>query len=51
MISDRQHTAFHEAGHAVIGRVLSRMPFGPVTIKANFKEKVTGNATTPNQIK
>jgi ATP-dependent Zn protease len=46
MSTDRQHTAFHEAGHAVIGRVLYRMPCGRVTIKADFEEEVAGHAIT-----
>jgi ATP-dependent Zn protease len=43
MISDSQHTAFHEAGHAVIGRVLSRMPCGLVTIKP-IEQELAGKA-------
>jgi hypothetical protein len=45
-ISDRQHTAIHEAGHAVIGRVMSGMPCGKVTIKPDFEKQDAGNTIT-----
>jgi ATP-dependent Zn protease len=50
--SDRQHTAYHEAGHAVIARVLFGMPCGQVTIRPDFGEEVAGHAITanPNQV-
>lgn len=38
-MSDRWHTAVHEAGHAVVGRVLD-MPCGGVTIEPGYVEAI-----------
>lgn len=40
---DLEHTAYHEAGHAVIGRVLS-VPCGDVTIVPDYKKQTRGVA-------
>jgi hypothetical protein len=50
MTTKRQewHTAIHEAGHAVIGRVLG-MACGQVTIVPKLSEKTAGVATTHDQ--
>ena len=38
---DSQRTAYHEAGHATIGRVLT-LPCGQATIEPNVKEMTAG---------
>jgi hypothetical protein len=40
-----KQTAYHEAGHAVIGRVLT-LPCGKATIKPNYREGEGGHAIT-----
>jgi ATP-dependent Zn protease len=42
---DSQRTAYHEAGHATIGRVLT-LVCGPATIEPNFEKMSAGNAIT-----
>ena len=41
--AQRKATAYHEASHAVIGRVLTCV-CGGATIKPNYKEGTSGNA-------
>src|SRR6187455_2139183 len=41
----RKSTAYHEAGHAVIGRVLT-LACGPATIKPDYFEGEAGHAIT-----
>jgi hypothetical protein len=41
-----KQTACHEAGHAVIGRVLT-LPCGRATIRPNYAEAEAGHAITP----
>ncbi|HEY5188941.1 MAG TPA: ATP-dependent metallopeptidase FtsH/Yme1/Tma family protein, partial [Solirubrobacteraceae bacterium] len=43
--ADRERTAYHEAGHAVIGRVLT-LPCGGATIKADYDDGKAGHAIT-----
>jgi hypothetical protein len=45
--SRRRATAYHEAGHAVIGRVLT-LPCGDATIKRNYAEMAEGYSITPD---
>jgi ATP-dependent Zn protease len=42
---DSQRTAYHEAGHAAIGRVLT-LKCGRATIKPNVKERTAGKSVT-----
>ena len=42
----RKGTAYHEAGHGVIGRVLT-LPCGEANIKRNYAEMVSGLSITP----
>jgi ATP-dependent Zn protease len=42
----RKTTAYHEAGHAVIGRVLA-LPCGAATIKPDFNNGIAGTSITP----
>jgi hypothetical protein len=42
-----KHTAYHEAGHAVIGRVLT-LHCGRATIRPNYDEAEAGHAITPD---
>ncbi len=42
---DSQRTAYHEAGHATIGRVLT-LVCGQATIEPNVKEMIAGTAIT-----
>lgn len=41
----RKTTAYHEAGHAVIGRVLT-LHFGRATIRPNYAEATAGHVIT-----
>jgi hypothetical protein len=41
----RKSTAYHEAGHAVIARVLT-LASGPVTIKPDYDEETAGSSIT-----
>jgi len=43
----RMGTAYHEAGHAVIGRVLT-LPCGGANIKRNYAEMTAGYSITPD---
>jgi len=43
--SELRQTAYHEAGHAVIGRVLT-LPCGPATIKPSYEEMRAGYSIT-----
>jgi hypothetical protein len=43
----RKKTAYHEAGHAVIGRVLT-LPCGEASIKRNYAERTEGHSITPS---
>jgi len=45
MTNDRQHTAIHEAGHAVVARVLE-IPSGPATIRPD--EDSAGHGIVPD---
>jgi ATP-dependent Zn protease len=44
-VKQRRATAYHEAGHAVIGRVLA-LPCGRATIRPDYEEGVAGQALT-----
>jgi ATP-dependent Zn protease len=41
----KRSTAYHEAGHAVIGRVLT-LASGGATIKPDYRKRVSGNSET-----
>jgi ATP-dependent Zn protease len=43
--AERKHTAYHEAGHAVIARVLT-LAAGPATIKPDWEAMEAGHAIT-----
>jgi hypothetical protein len=45
---NKRRTAIHEAGHAVIGRVL-RFPCGPASIVVDVEENEAGHAMTGDQ--
>src|ERR1700730_12013179 len=45
LLPDSQRTAYHEAGHATIGRVLT-LKCGRATIKPNLKEMTAGKTIT-----
>ena len=45
LLPDSQRTAYHEAGHATIGRVLT-LKCGGATIKPNLKEMTAGKTIT-----
>jgi len=47
MRSELRHTAHHEAGHAVIGRVIA-LPCGPATIKPNYEKMTAGYSIIPD---
>ena len=42
----RQTTAYHEAGHAVTGRVLT-LPCGYATIRPDYAKAIAGHVITP----
>ena len=42
----RERTAYHEAGHAVIGRVLT-LPCQEATIRPDYAERMAGYSHTP----
>lgn len=44
-VNDLRHTAVHEAGHAVIGRVLT-LPCAEATIEPDFEEQAAGTSDT-----
>jgi ATP-dependent Zn protease len=47
LLNDPRHTAYHEAGHAVIGRVLTLLS-GGATIEPDYEAESAGCAITEN---
>ena len=49
LMSDRESTAYHEAGHAVIGRVL-KLPCGPASIEPDHDSSGHSMVAQPHEI-